>query len=324
MQSWKGEEMQELIRNAMNGWLRYTEAGKYAVLLLGLLLWTGYLQYLKKNGENKSMQQEDVLRQRIFWWYAAVMTGMAICPVTAALWMEYQTRFYDYEWIWSAVPVTGFIAVSASGLFFGYQKQLAQAGKWKTVGAILCAAVVLWLCGSMGVSSVQGMWTIRDMQNGQGTQDGWIADTIDILEDSYEELTGSGEGLCVWAPSEILTHIRERNGHIRLLYGRNMWENALKGYSYDTYDPEVIALYEWMEQLSAAVKEETMLPIADSGEVLQKLKSANARGVNSIVFHGECTDIWKWSEGRAEIDGLWMHIQQTERVTICFLIKPEQ
>ena len=88
--------MRELLRNAWLGWQNYTDDGKLAALLLAALLFL----WLR----NKKVSQKGFLS------YAVLMTACCIFPVTAVLLMLYQTKFYDYQWIWSLVPVTPVIA----------------------------------------------------------------------------------------------------------------------------------------------------------------------------------------------------------------------
>ena len=57
--------------------------------------------------------------------------------------------------------------------------------------------------------------------------------------------------LCIWAPREILAHAREFDGSVQLIYGRNMWDITLSGYTYDTYPDELRELYLWMENVDA-------------------------------------------------------------------------
>ena len=52
--------------------------------------------------------------------------------------------------------------------------------------------------------------------------------------------------LCLWAPREILAHAREFDGSVQLIYGRNMWDITLNGYTYDTYTDGLRDIYVWM------------------------------------------------------------------------------
>lgn len=305
--------MKELIRDAANGWFRYTEAGKYAVLLLGLLLWLGYLKHLKKAEEGTQEQQN-------FWWYTAVSAALAIFPLSAAVWMGYQTRFYDYEWIWSAVPVTGFIAAAAAGLYAKKISDIGKNEKWKIPAMLLCGLAAVWLCGSMGTERVQGMWMQQNRYEAQGTEEKWAEDSAQVLLTGYREVSASSQKLCVWASSEVLMHIREQSGEICLLYGRNMWEDALNAYSYDMYDAEVIRLYEWMEELNVIPDEGVVLPEPDKEEAMQMLHTALSYGVNCMVFPGNRAMVAEWAAEAAMENGLQMIMHQAGESAICYFV----
>ena len=84
--------MTELLKNAWLGWRDFTTAGKMAALFLIalLFLWVNY----KK------------VKQKVFLIYTTVSAACCMIPVTAVGLMLYQTKFYDYEWVWSIVPLT--------------------------------------------------------------------------------------------------------------------------------------------------------------------------------------------------------------------------
>ena len=310
--------MQELIRNAWAGWLQYTGNGKYAVLLLGLLLWTGYLHCRGQAGDGT--EGRSVLQR-----YTAVTVLLAVCPLTAAIWMLYQTRFYDYIWIWSAVPVTGFIAVEAAGWFVKLTEDKGKEAGRRLCGAVLCSLALLWLCGSMGESKVSGMWTAanrRIAESPLGTHGDW--EKQDGIWREGSEWTASMQEWCVWAPAQELAHIREQNGSIRLLYGRNMWEGALNGYSYDTYDEDIISLYEWMEELAVPVDEGVALPEPEKDEAMQYLRMAIERGVNCIVLPGQQAAVSDWVAEAASEYQLQMTRQEQESMLLCLLTDSQQ
>ena len=68
----------------------------FAVLLLLLLLC-----FLWKLGEGK---QKDLFS------YGGIAAAACIFPLTAVLLMLWQTKFYDYEFVWTIVPLTALIA----------------------------------------------------------------------------------------------------------------------------------------------------------------------------------------------------------------------
>lgn len=209
--------MVELLRNAWMGWLHVTGEGKVMALFLAslLYLWVG----------NRQEKQKPLLR------YSTLLAICCILPVTAVVLMLYQTRFYDYEWIWSAVPVTIVTAYAGTGIQMEcWQGSAGEA--WKKglpVTAGLLAAALL--CGSLSGLGVEreSVWEQK-------------AETERLLD-----IVGTdGGGICLWAPREIMEHARWLDSNILLPYGRNMWEEALNAYSYDTYSEEIRALYQWM------------------------------------------------------------------------------
>ena len=95
--------MMTLLKSATNGWLDYTQHGKYAALLLAAILYLGYCLWKSKAARNGG-------KQPLFYLYEVLITLACICPVTAVILMKYQTAFYSYVWIWTAVPQTALIA----------------------------------------------------------------------------------------------------------------------------------------------------------------------------------------------------------------------
>ena len=91
--------MGELLKNALLGWQAYITPGKLPVLLAVELLFC-WLTGRK-------------LGQKALVCYTGAMACVCIFPVTAVLLMVYQTKFYDYQWIWSTVPLTVVTAYGA-------------------------------------------------------------------------------------------------------------------------------------------------------------------------------------------------------------------
>lgn len=246
--------MQELLRNAVNGWQRYTDDGKYAVLFLGILLFYWYMT--RTEGENRIPSRE------LLWKYAVLTAGLAIFPPTAVIWMKYQTRFYDYEWIWSAVPVTLVTAAGMAEIYLQCYRKYWKWKLWKPVGMMAAGLALIFLCGNLEIG-----WE-------QGTFESAGEEKASLVLDKVQQI-GNTENICMWGPSEVLQYIRGLDGSIELLYGRNMWDEALNGYAYDTYAPELRELYDWMEQLG---EEEP------SAATVTYLEKALEYGVNCIVL----------------------------------------
>lgn len=252
--------MTELLENAWTGWLQFTGDGKLAAVLLSSLL------FLWLCGKWKD--------QKTLFVYTAVMTLCCIVPMSAVLLMVYQTRFYDYEWIWSFVPLTVVASWGCTLVLdrFWPDFELRQLRHGLPV-AILLAAVFL-LCGGMGYQAFDKAGEREERAR---------------AEEVLAQVTERQEGeVYLWAPREILEYARAVDGSIRLLYGRNMWENSLDAYAYDVYDPKIRALYLWMENMDetgeAVTKDGQQEEAVFSGKDCMDI--AAAWGVNCILLPG--------------------------------------
>lgn len=268
--------MAELLRNAWLGWQNYIDCGKQAALLLAVLLFLCFTGKWKRQGGL-------VL-------YTAVMTVCCVVPATAVLLMLYQTRFYDYEWIWSTVPVTAVTAYGISVFLTEYWTDFKGSRlRAVPVTALVLAAIVL--SGGLGV-------------RGENPQREERERAYALLEQVSE--TCAGGELCLWGPREIMEYAREIRGGITLPYGRNMWDISLDAYAYDIYDKDVILLCRWMEQveeggqadLEVEYTEEVSQESSNGGMLPEKreiteiitleesVDNALAMGVNCIVLPG--------------------------------------
>ena len=198
--------MTELFRNAYLGWANYKGSGKMAALLLVVLLWWWFA------GKEKT--------QRALMLYTSAAAVCCILPVTAVLPMLYQTKFYDYEWIWSMVPVTAVTAYGLTLFLAGHWKQ--AGGNWrKGLPVTLLLLLTALLCGSLG-----GDAQARAERNTQREE---ALEVVAMLSDRWPE-----EEICLLAPQRILEYAREADGSIKLAYGRNLWDKSLNAYAYDT------------------------------------------------------------------------------------------
>ena len=263
--------MQELLNNAWAGWQAYMEAGKYGALLLLVLfvLWFG----------------REACKEKLLLIYTTIMTVGCVFPVSAALLMKYQTRFYDYEWIWSYVPLT--LMVAYGGVIFLYEQWEKQTENsvgrrnYRQKGILLVAVVLLiTLCGRMGkplsdTISAQEYKTVQKI----------VAElTAESLES--EATVSAEEEICLWAPQEIMNMVRSINPNIGLVYGRNMWDAKLGANFYEGYGEVEERLYLWMcnaeetGTLTCALEDETHL------DVVNCVEDARAVGVNRILLPG--------------------------------------
>lgn len=247
--------MEELLRNAWLGWQDYRYYGKMAALLLASLLFLGFSKKWRRQGA--------------LFLYTTAMTVCCVLPVTAILLMLYQTKFYDYEWIWSMVPLT---AVTAYGItvFLAQYWTGFKAAQWRRgvpVTALLLTAILL----SGGLGRQAGTADKAERQSAYA-----------VLEQVLELCPGSD--ICLWAPQEIMEYAREADSRIRLPYGRNMWDISLNAYSYDIYDERVILMYQWMEQ----VRENGQTDMEEESVTLEdSVGNALELGVNCILLPGD-------------------------------------
>lgn len=236
--------MRGMITGAWMGWRNYTDDGKLVALFLAavLFLWLWKKEYRKK--------------YNALLWYASVMAICCICPVLAAVLMKYQTRFYDYQWIWSMVPLTILIALAGTLLWDFFREK-----RGKCVAITIVMLALLYLCGGMQKETLH---TTEETQKRERT-----GQILEILTEDRE-----GDTICLWAPQEVMEYARALDGSILLPYGRNMWDKALGAYSYDTYGEPEETMYEWMR-----LAEETGEPEGIDGVILAK-----EAGVNCILL----------------------------------------
>lgn len=252
--------MMEFLRNAWLGWLDFTSGGKLAALFLTALI------YLWLSGKWKA--------HKTLFFYAVSITLCCILPLTAAVLMLYQTRFYDYVWLWSLVPVTAVTAWAAVEVIDRLMSNI-HISKWKIRFPV---AVMLFAILALSSGTVKNIFDPEKER--QERQQAW--EVLGVLEKPTD-----GE-MCLWAPQEILAYAREFDGSVRLLYGRNMWDYSLGAYTYDIYPDEVRDLYLWMENADpegvAVAKDDEGGNIVLNGN--DCVAAAMEEGVNCILLPG--------------------------------------
>ncbi len=262
--------MQELIKNAWTGWTDYIAQGKLAALFLAALLFC----YMRREKD-----EHGILL------YGGVVSLLCICPVTGAVLMKYQTRFYNYQWIWNLVPVTLVIAFAITVLLTNIWERYNERGVWRRAGFTALAIGILILCGDMGTGHAADRAGIENRQSAKA-----------VLKAVEEQ--AQGQQICLWAPQEIMEAARSYSGEIGLVYGRDMWDLSLGAYTYDVYDENRQNLYLWMQEAE------------DTGEMEIKtcLEAAKAAGANCILLPGNM--------GQEMLEGLKpdpeVHIQMLE------------
>ena len=258
--------MMTLLKSAMNGWIDYTQHGKYAALLIPAMIYLGYRMWKRKPAETGRGQS-------VLYLYAVLITTACICPVTAAILMKYQTAFYSYVWIWAAVPQTVLIAWACTEFLYSLWREKSVRN---AVATLILAGIVI-LSGNP-VSE----WTCTQL-----TQEEAPREMLEIL--SVYHLGESGETqMRLWAPKEIMAAARAYSADIHPVYGRSIWDAALGSYSYDTYEPWQEDLYLWMNHLEETGEPEYLRTDESTGErtidFRTCLDSATAAGVDYILL----------------------------------------
>ena len=247
--------MSGLLQNARDGWVNWNTNGKFMALFLAALLFL----WLTDRKDQKS-------KACTLWNYTAVMTVLCVFPVSAALLMGYQTPFYDYPWIWSAVPLTIIMAYGGTIL---WKKLSGDGTKVRMVVSCIMIVVLLFCSGNMGDS-------FRATEISEARQY-----AFDVLSQT-EAYTVEQESICLWAPRNIMEWARSYDGNICMPYGRDMWDGALGAYSYDIYDEDTVKLYEWMENLAGQTEQKEQRTDFETDSYY--IRIAREKGANCLLL----------------------------------------
>lgn len=270
--------MAELLKTAWHGWLEFTNVGKLAALLLVslFLLWTYYEKTEKKE----------------FLIYTTIAAACCILPMTAAALMLYQTRIFDYRWIWSIVPLTAMTGFGMTVFLSEILQSCIQKNRMKGILATLLLLAVVLLCGGLGEKPRN-----TDAAEQRDRAERILAEVQARMQDRE---------LFLWAPQEIMEYARAYDGSIRLIYGRNMWDGSLNAYIGSGYSPEIHAMQQWMDDGGA---EED---IEEGAPVQEFFGTAVTAGVNCILLPADT---------RTEVLEQFEALTHTEAETIdCFYL----
>lgn len=244
--------MAELLKTAWHGWLEFTNVGKLAALLLVslFLLWIYYEKTEKKE----------------FLIYTTIAAACCILPMTAAVLMLYQTRIFDYRWIWGIVPLTAMAGFGMTVFLSDILQSCIQKNRMKGILAMLLLLAAVLLCGGLGEKPRN---TDAEEQRNRAER---------ILAEVQAQM--QGRELFLWAPQEIMQYARAYDGSIRLIYGRNMWDGSLNAYIGSGYSPEIHAMQQWMDDGDAKEEED----IEEKAPIQEFFETAVTAGVNCILL----------------------------------------
>lgn len=236
---------------------------KIVVLLLAilLLLWLGDTKTVNAKANRMLV-------------YSVVLTCLLLCPFTAVIAVIYQGAFYDYEWVWSMVPVIGGIAY---GCVWLCEEKIQNLGVKKWCWYIVFL-VLLFLAGNQGKIK-----TVSEQEIQMRTE---AEQVVSILHAQAGQ-----EKIMLWAPKDIMQETRRLTGEILLVYGKDMWDPKAGAYDYEAYSPEYVRAYEWMEKvtiLSLESTEESEEALYESYNVKEHFdevfQTMLAAGVNGIIL----------------------------------------
>lgn len=287
----------EWMRAAWTGWQNYKGHSKLSALLFLALV---YLVMARRK-QGGSLSRLAV--------YGGMTAVLCILPPTAALLMIYQTKFYEYEWLWSLVPVT---AAGAAGAAVFAADMLKKWDRLKNICfnlvLITAVAVMVLMCGDMGNDTWEKSLQPREKA---------VAESVLA---AVKEGAGEEE-ICLWAPKDIMKYARAvGSDYVSLFYGRNMWDESLNAYTYDTYSLETRRAYLWMEKAAEwgvweqePAKDDRQLYGVDqvATDGAEQLEYGIRAGVNVIVLRDNMNEAGK-AELTAFAEANQMEIRKTE------------
>lgn len=233
--------MKELIEAMRAGWQQYAEGGMYiGVFFVALLfLWLVCYNKFSLNGYKE---------KKVLFDYTLIITILILFPVSTFVLLKYQTTFFTYSQLFLMIPIA---PVMAWGLteFFMWLREYLLARKetpgfikrkpWICeVAMVAVLAAVLWMAGTLSFANE----ATDAASNGEKMPEE-VLQVLQVLQ-SDEDIDLSTD--VILATDEILEYARAYSGDMKLLYGRDMWQEELKAYTYDVYPEELVELHEWL------------------------------------------------------------------------------
>lgn len=223
--------MIEFLNVFMQNFSEEMKNGKYlALIIVGIV-------FLWLLGKYKKLQ-----RTRILLLYGITICLVVLIPLSGFVLAQYQTAFFNYRHLLLLLFPMVFIPwalVETLENGLGLMKRNAEEGDlvrekpWLTrFLGVLVAASLLMVSGNMLTEGVDTELTLAKEK--VPTR---VLEVLELLE----------KGDVLVAPNEVLEYARSYDGDLKLIYGRDMWQPALKAYTYHTYDEDACKIYDWMQ-----------------------------------------------------------------------------
>lgn len=206
-------------------------SGKYLALTIVGIFFLWLLGKYKKNEKTREML-----------FFGIVMSFLVIVPLSGFVLSTYQTQFFGYRHLLLLLFPMVFIPWSLTeaveqGVSLVKRNaedgELAKEKPWivRLVG-IAVVVCLLMVSGNLITEGVDTNFSI--VKEKMPTK---VVEVLELLED----------GDVVAAPNLIVEYARSYDGDIKLIYGRDMWQPALRAYTYNVYDETTCEIYRWMQ-----------------------------------------------------------------------------
>lgn len=246
-----------LINDALLGVSEYFTVNKLIVVCLGILLYEIFVHR----------------RVSVFLKYATGALLGVLVPVTAAILLVYQSAIYEYGFLWNFVPVMAVCAYAGVRFLWDMIPQMEQPGRSKYVAGALAVVAVFFLLGNQGRMQRVTMEEAAERS-------------------AYNQVAGClEEGTTLWGPRELMQWVRSRNGHVKLVYGLDMWDAKAAAYDGDPYAQELIVAYEWMRSVEEfayqmKITTDAVVPLPEelSSGLVEAFQAVTVAGGDSIVL----------------------------------------
>ena len=171
--------------------------------------------------------------------YCIPIAVLLIVPFTALALTEFQTVFYPYSALWTLAMVLPVTAITITLLITALIK---NNKKNISITSVILILIFLLMCGSMGKSN--------DKLNSFSTVKHQVSydESTPLLEklEAYASSDKYSGSITVLAPPNITTYVHMYSGNIKTLYGKDMWDDSMKPYTYNEYPKEYCNLYTWI------------------------------------------------------------------------------